>query len=264
MREIRTGTAALVPDGDGRRGWTVMVNGVPSSHLDLDDPLRLDFEYMRWIGDLLEVAAAPGEPLDTLHLGGAGCTLARYLAVIRPTSRQLVVEIDPELIELVRRAFGLRSTGLLRVRPGEARAVLGTLPADRYDVIIRDAFDREQVPAHLTTRGFLTDVRRVLRPGGIYLANIGDTATMELARAEAATALTIFQNVVLIAEPAQFNGRRYGNVVLAGSNAALPVDPLGRRLASGAIRARMLEDDEVGSFAAGRGPLEDPPLPAPA
>jgi hypothetical protein len=49
---VRTGVAGLVPDGDGRRGWTLMVNGVPSSHVDLDDPLRLDFEYMRWIGDL--------------------------------------------------------------------------------------------------------------------------------------------------------------------------------------------------------------------
>ncbi len=37
---VDTGRAELVPDGDGRRGWTLLVNGVPSSHVDLDDPSR--------------------------------------------------------------------------------------------------------------------------------------------------------------------------------------------------------------------------------
>jgi spermidine synthase len=257
VRRIRTGTAELVPDSDGRRGWTVVVNGVPSSHLDLDDPFRLDFEYMRWMGDLLDALAPDGEPLDTLHLGGAGCTLARYLAAGRPRSRQLVVELDPGLIELVGQAFGLRSTAAVRLRAGEARQVLTGLPADRYDVIIRDAFGDGQVPAHLRTLGFLAQVTRVLRPGGSYLANLGDDAGMGLARSEAATALAVFRHVVLIAEPAQFHGRRYGNVVIAASDRPLPVAVVGRRLASGAIRARMLEDDEVAAFAAGRRPIED-------
>jgi spermidine synthase len=256
---VRSGTAALVPDGDGRRGWTVMVNGIPSSHVDLDDPLRLDFEYMRWIGDLLDVAAPDGEPLHTLHLGGAGCTLARYVAATRPASRQLVVEIDPDLVELARQSFGLRSTPGLRLRAGEAREVLTGLPADRYDVVIRDAFDHASVPAQLTTRQFFAEVARVLAPGGIYVSNMGDSPGLDRARTEAATVVTRFRHVIVISEPAQLRGRRYGNVVLAASDAALPVGPLGRRLASGAVRARMLEDDEVRNFSAGRRPLEDPP-----
>jgi SAM-dependent methyltransferase len=259
---IRTGTATLVPDGDGRRGWTVLVNGVPSSHVDLDDPLRLDFEYMRWIGDLLDVLAPDGEPLPTLHLGGAGCTLPRYLAATRPGSRQLVVEIDPDLIELVGREFGLRSTALLRLRQGDAREVLATLPDRRYGVVVRDAFDGVAVPRHLVTREFLVQVRRVLHPDGVYLANIGDspargTAGMTWARAEAVTALDVFRTAALIAEPAQFRGRRRGNVVLAATDGDLPVGPLARRLASGAIRARLLVDDEVRAFCAGHRPLAD-------
>lgn len=42
-----TGTAELIPDGDNPNGWLLMLNGVQSSHVDLADPLRLDFEYMR-------------------------------------------------------------------------------------------------------------------------------------------------------------------------------------------------------------------------
>jgi spermidine synthase len=259
VRAVATGTAELVPDGDGRGGWTVYVNGVPCSHVDPADPRRLEFEYMRWVADVLDTVAPDGEPLHTLHLGGAGCTLARYVAATRPASRQLVVELDPGLVDLVREEFGLRSTAAVRLRTGDAREVLTTLPDDRYAVIIRDAFEVDAVPARLRTRGFLSEVARVLAPGGVYLANMGDGGAMDGARAEAATALAIFAHVVVIAEPAQFNQRRFGNVLIAASDAPLPVAPLGRRLASGVVRARMLEDAEVPAFAAGRRPLEDPP-----
>jgi spermidine synthase len=262
---VSTGQAALVPDGDGRRGWTLTINGVPSSHVDLDDPLRLDFEYLRWIADVLDVWPADDDALRVLHLGGAGCTLARYVAAARPGSRQLVVEIDPDVVELARAAFGLRSTGRLRVRTGDAREALSRLPDDRYEAVVRDAFAVDRVPAHLTTRGFLLEVRRVLAPDGVYTANLGDgSPTLAGARTEAATLASVFDHLALIAEPAQFHGRRYGNVVLVGSQVELPLAQLGRRLASGAVRARMLEDDEVRAFAAGRRPLEDPAAVAPA
>jgi spermidine synthase len=258
---VSTGEAALVPDRDGRRGWTLTVNGVPSSHVDLDDPLRLDFEYMRWMADVLDVMEPEG-PLNVLHLGGAGCSLARYVAASRPGSRQLVVELDPDLIDLARVAFGLRSTGLLRMRAGDARSVLTGLLDARYQAILRDAFAAGRVPEHLATRGFLRQVRRVLAPGGVFAANMGDgSPTLQGARTEAATMLSVFREVALIAEPAQFHGRRYGNVVLVGSDGELPLAALGRRLASGAVRARMLEGDAVRAFAAGHPPLEDAPDP---
>lgn len=265
VRPVTTGEAALVPDGDGRRGWTLTVNGVPSSHIDLDDPTRLDFEYMRWIADALDVAAPDGEPLRVLHLGGGGCTLARYVAATRPASRQLVVEVDPAIVELVREAFGLRSTGLLRVRVGDAREVLHGLDDERYEVVVRDAFAVDRVPAHLTTLGFVRQVRRVLTPSGVYAANLGDgSPTLHTARAEAATVGAVFRNLAVIAEPAQFRGRRYGNVVLLGSDGDLPVAALGRRLSSGAVRARMLEGDAARAFIAGSRPIEDPPDEPPA
>lgn len=261
-RAISTGTAELVPDDDGRAGWTLYVNGVPCSHVDLDDPLRLDFEYMRWIGDLLEVAAPEGEPLHTLHLGGAGCTLARYIAATRPGSRQLVVELDAGLVELAREAFGLRSTATVRLRTGDAREVLATLPDGRYGLIIRDAFEVDAVPEHLRTRGFVEQAARVLTPAGLYVANLGDGGAMDGARGEAATALAVFEHVLVIAEPATFHRRRFGNLLIVASRAPLPVAPLGRRLAGAPFRATLLEGDEVTSFVAGRRPFEDPPPPA--
>jgi spermidine synthase len=258
---VTTGTAELVPDDDGRGGWTLLVNGVPSSHVDPADPERLDFEYMRWIADVADVAAPAGTPLHTLHLGGAGCTLARYIAATRPASRQLVVELDAALVALVRQAFGLRSTASLRIRAGEARETLTELPDDRYSMIIRDAFAVDQVPDHLRTRGFLTEVTRVLSPEGVYVANLGDGGLMEASRREAATAFAVFPHVAVIAEPGQFRGRGFGNVLILAAPGPLPLAPLGRRLASGPVRARLVEGEEAVAFVAGRRPVEDAPPP---
>src|SRR5260221_4014794 len=98
-----SGVVELVGDPDRRRAWTLLVDGAPQSHVDLDDPQYLEFEYMRRLGHLVDLAAPPGKPLRVLHLGGGGLTLARYVAVTRPGSDQLAVEADAALLELVRR-----------------------------------------------------------------------------------------------------------------------------------------------------------------
>src|SRR6202046_5207736 len=101
--EVASGVAELVADADRPRAWTLRVDGVPQSHVDLDDPQYLEFEYMRRLGHLLDLAAPAGEPLRVLHLGAGGLTLARYVAATRPGSRQLAIESDAALAEVVRR-----------------------------------------------------------------------------------------------------------------------------------------------------------------
>src|SRR5260370_3514582 len=97
---------------------------------------------MRRLGPLVDVAAPAGEPLRVLHLGGGGLTLARYVAATRPGSRQLAVESDAALAELVRRRLPLRQRsrqaggGRGRVRAGDARAVLEQLPAGALHVVL--------------------------------------------------------------------------------------------------------------------------------
>ena len=63
------------------------------------DPGYLEFEYVRRIGHVADLAFPPGEPLRVLHLGGGALTLPRYLAHTRPGSRQLVAELDDALTE---------------------------------------------------------------------------------------------------------------------------------------------------------------------
>src|ERR1700722_4300476 len=109
--DVASGVAELVADADRPRAWTLRVDGIPQSHVDLDDPEYLQFEYMRRLGHLADLAAPAREPLRVLHLGGGGLTLARYVAAPRPGSPQLAVDVDAALVDLVRRLLALAQPG---------------------------------------------------------------------------------------------------------------------------------------------------------
>ncbi|MGH3588752.1 MAG: spermine synthase, partial [Pseudonocardia sp.] len=68
--EVDSGTAELRADRDRRRGWTLLIDGAPQSHVDLDDPTHLEFDYVRRVGHVVDLAAPPRRPLRALHLGG--------------------------------------------------------------------------------------------------------------------------------------------------------------------------------------------------
>lgn len=256
-RELDGLTAELVQDRHHPDGWLLYLDGVASSYVDGSDPTNLVFEYVRWIGHVLDLARPEGEPLATVHLGGAGCTLPRYVAATRPGSRQVVFEPHAEVLDLAREAFGLRSGHGLKLRVGDGREGLASLPEQSFDVVIRDAFVGDRVPAHLLTTGFLDAVRRVLRPGGTYVSNVADTQPLILARAEVATALAAFRHVAVIGEPSTFRGRRFGNLVLVASDEPIDGAALRRRSASGGAPGRVMDTDESRAFTGGTKPLID-------
>src|SRR5258708_7579459 len=126
------GHAELLRDADRRAAWMLLVDGIPQSHVDLDDPGYLDFEYVRRLGHVIDTAAPAAQPLRVLHLGAGALTLARYVTATRPGSTQLAVEVDAVLVDLVRRRLPLRG---VRVRIGDARAVLERLRAGSFGVV---------------------------------------------------------------------------------------------------------------------------------
>ncbi|MCU1517148.1 MAG: spermidine synthase [Pseudarthrobacter sp.] len=276
---IDTGDCQLIADQDNSTGWLLKINGVMSSHIDLADPLFLDFEYMRWMAALIEsrwpaapgkagpkgkvpgsqVPANQGPKLRGLHLGGGACSLARYFHAAYPDARQVVVELDGKLADYVRGWFDLPKAPLLRLRVGEAREVTETLTPDTRDFIIRDVFAGSLTPRPLTTAEFTGHIKRVLAPGGIYVVNSGDAPDLKNAREDAATIAAAFGHTVIIADPAMLKGRRYGNMVMAGSDTPLDGDPqLARRLLGGAVPAHIWNDAQVRAFAAGSLVRHDP------
>lgn len=257
-----SGTVVLRSDSDG---VTLLLDGVESSHIDPDDPTHLVFEYMQQMIAVVHATHGDVPGLRVTHLGGAGCALARAIDATWDEPRQLAVEIDAELATLVREWFELPRSPRLRIRVGDARAELATLREESTDVVVRDAFTGREVPTHLRTHEFTSEVAARLRPGGLYLANLADSPPLRMARREAATVSAVFRHVVAIGEPAVLKGRRYGNIVLAASQQPVERHGLARVLRSLPVPAGLIGEAELPDFVAGSSPLHDPlEDPAPA
>jgi spermidine synthase len=268
--QVAGGTAELVPDRERPQGWSLLLDGAPQSHVDLDDPARLAFAYQRRLGHVIDLAAPAGRPLQAVHLGGGALTLARYLACTRPRSTQQVAELDTALTELVRTRLPWDRNWRIRVRQGDARAVLAKLPDGWADLVITDVFAGARTPAHLTTAEFLADVKRVLRPDGSggYAVNLTDGGSLAFLRGQIATARAAFDQVCVAADPAVLRGKRFGNAILHAADHELPVAELTRRVATDPHPGRVEHGRTLGEFAGGAAPVTDttatasPPPPA--
>lgn len=254
---IDTGTAVLTAERDG--SILVTVNGAPSSHQHVD-PRHLVFEYMRWMKlaiDLHLAEAAEGSPAapgsgpaprtEIAHLGGGGCSLPRALAAEHPEIRQTVVELDAALAEQVRAWFDLPRAPRLRIRAEDALVALRGWREARFDVLVRDVFAGARTPAGLLTAEAAAHSARVLRPGGILLANCAPAPGSSDLADEVVTLSTAFSRVAVIAEPANLRGRRRGNCVLLASQGQIP-SGLDRALRSDAVSVRLADESALAAL----------------
>lgn len=189
------------------------------ARVHLDDPTELDIRYVRLLANVAD--ALPEGPLDTLHVGGGGFTLPRYLQAVRPGGVDLVVEIDGELVDIAEAELGLVVGDGLRVEVRDGRLALADQPSDSLDLVIGDAFGSQSVPWHLTTVEVIREIDRSLRPGGVYAMNVIDGGANRFARAQLATLAEVFSEVAVIV-PRGGVGDRATNQILVASDSPLP------------------------------------------
>ncbi len=249
--QVDNATAEIERDDTRRNAFTLLLDGVESSHVDLDEPTYLVFEYMQWFGGVIDGLRPAGAPIDTIHIGGGAATLARFIAATRPQSRQTVFEIDAALVALVRAKLPLPKSRRLRVKVADARLGLAAVPVSSADLVVRDAFLDAVVPEHLRTVEFAMLVKEILRPGGVYMMNVADGVPFRKLGPEVAAVAEVFTEVAVVSEPAVFRGRRHGNLVVVASDAPLPVDAIAAKVAAGAAPARVRTGGEARAL--GRG-----------
>ncbi|WP_433548699.1 spermidine synthase [Streptomyces sp. CA-294286] len=258
VRDVDGGTARLMPDVDRARAWLLTVDGAPQSYVDLDEPAYLEFEYARRLAHVVDCAAEDGAPLDVVHLGGGGLSLPRYVAATRPGSRQDVVESDRGLLALVTEHLPLPAGGAgISVYGQDGRAWLEEAGDACADVLIADVFGGSRVPAAFTSVGYAREAARVVRPGGIYAANLADGAPFDFLRSQLATFGGEFAELALIAEPGVLRGRRFGNAVLVASQEPIDTGALARRTAADAFPARVEHGASLGRFVNGATAVSD-------
>lgn len=267
---LSDGTLARVVPSRFAGGFELDVDGTPQSHVDLDDPTHLHFEYVARMGAVVDLLRMPGQPLTAIHLGGGALTLPRYVEQTRPGSRQQVIELEQSLIDLVRAQMPLPRGAQIRVRIGDARDVAGRLPAGLHgaaDLVVSDVFAGAQTPAHLTTVEYFRTLAALLAPEGVLLVNVADGAGLAFARRQVATVRAVLPEVIVLAEVQTLKGRRFGNLVIAASAAPLPTEWLPRLMAAGPHPAKVAQGQELDEFVRGSLPATDAdatPSPRPA
>lgn len=226
----------LVVERDGHRpsGRLLRQDDMDASYVDLADPRHLEFDYLRWCRIVLEAAGAR----RVLHVGGAGCALARALVAGDPSSRHEVAEVDERVLALARAHLGLRREPGLKVRVAEGREWIASQRDASADAIVVDAFAGALVPRHLVTVEALRDTARV---APLTLVNVVDTRRLDDARAITAGLLGAYPHAIALGS----RGLCGGNVVLAGAATPLPLERIRPRAAADASPARVVPPAEL-------------------
>ena len=252
--------AEIKPDRWVTGAFELVVDGTPQSHVNMDDPSQLFFEYIQRMGHVIDQLGMPGEPITAVHLGAGAFTIPRYIHATRPGSRQQVVELETSLVDLVRENIPLPRDAQIRVRHGDARAVLAKFPPGlrgEVDLLVIDIFSGARTPAHVTSIEFYKEAIELLKPDGIVLVNVADGPGLAFARSQMATLVSAVGNVAALAETQILKGRRFGNVVLVGSRAELPLSWMPRLLAGGPHPSKVVSGQELRDLIAGASIVTD-------
>jgi len=124
---------------------------------------------MRW-------QAKKRKSIKALFLGGGGYTFPRFIEAKYPKAKIDVVEIDPEITRVVQDYLGVSKDSRIRSFNEDGRwFVMNCKEQGSYDFIIGDAFNDLSIPYHLTTKEFAMQLKRLLKPDGLLLANVIDS-----------------------------------------------------------------------------------------
>ncbi|MEX0942353.1 MAG: fused MFS/spermidine synthase [Pseudomonadales bacterium] len=145
--------------------------------LDLDDPKRLVFPYVRMtMGGLL----INPDPHRILIIGLGGGTMPTALSELYSNATIDIVEIDEAVVRVAEKFFGFKATERMQVHVRDARVFVkrAILNQHRYDFVILDAFTGDYIPEHLLTVEFLQEVKSIMDPDGVLVANTFSTSVL--------------------------------------------------------------------------------------
>jgi len=181
----------------------------------LDDPDKMVFEYTRMMTSALFVMP---QPKNVLVIGLGGGTLPTALGKILPEATIDSVEIDPAVVRVAQTYFGYTPGPRQRyfVEDGREFVQQADQRGARYDMIMLDAFDVDYIPRHLLTVEFFRELKAVLSPDGVLVAN--SFAGSELHDRESATYAAVFDSFF------NLRSRLDGNRVIIAAPSGLPSD----------------------------------------
>lgn len=204
------------------------------------------------LAPLFEPGYRPGRVRSLAILGLGGGTTARLFHAAFPAIHIDAAEIDPAVVAVARKYFGLH-TPRTHIYTEDARYFLLS-HFGRYDVVTVDAFRQPYIPFQLTTADFFQLVSRRLSANGVVAMNCGHTATdFRLVSTIARTMKSVFPSVYIVDVPNSIN-----SIVIATKRpTSLEVFRTNLAGASGLVRTVGRRAARGGNLrpAPGRGPI---------
>lgn len=152
------------------------------SRVHIERPYVLQFDYLKHLFTSY-LLVNPQEDVLIVGLGGGG--MVHFLRRYDPALRIDAVEIDPLVVELAAKYFGVASGPNVNVVVGDGLKFIAE-GDKRYDVIYLDAFlkpsgdtDATGTPLALKTQEFYKQIQARLKPGGVAAFNINPHAQAE-------------------------------------------------------------------------------------
>ncbi|MEM7620348.1 MAG: fused MFS/spermidine synthase [Pseudomonadota bacterium] len=153
--------------GHNRRFYTETI-------YDTRDEKALPVPYTRYM--TLALPYAP-KLSSILEIGFGGGRTARYLNLHLPKTQIKSVELDPQVVELAKKYFGIKDSENFAIKVKDGRRYL-IQSSQKWDVIMIDAYRGPFVPFHLLTKEFFQLAKSRLSENGIVVQNIEPTTMM--------------------------------------------------------------------------------------
>ena len=109
-----------------------------------------------------------------LRLGVIGLGTGTLAAWGKPGDMFRFYELDPDVLAVARKEFSYLGDSRARIETaiGDARLNLEREPAQRFDVLVIDAFSSDSIPVHLITREALAVYMKHMQPDGIIAFHV--------------------------------------------------------------------------------------------
>lgn len=136
--------------------------GFPTTYYSPDSGVGVTLRHLR--GD------------QPIRVGAVGLGVGTVSAYGRKGDYYRFYEINPSMVDVARETFGYlaRCPAQVDIQLGDARLSLEREPAQRFDVLVLDAFSGDSIPTHLLTDEAFGVYRRHLRPDGVIAVHVSN------------------------------------------------------------------------------------------
>ncbi len=200
-----------VTEEDGFRYLSFDETRGTQSAMKISDPIFLHYTYARLA--MAGLAFFEKDPRDVLIVGLGGGSMPKFLRHHYPQMVIDIVDIDPLVVEVAKKYFGFVEDTSMTVINRDGRVHISRTKK-KYDIIFLDAYNTASIPFHLTTREFMEEVRRCLKPNGIVVSNIWSPDVNQYFEAEIKTLQVVFPELYI------FPGYSSGNYIFISTNEA--------------------------------------------